>query len=95
MARRLAAVPELYAAAAEQYLPVADAIGDPAERQLAVGLMRRAAGQASLIGDYRSVDKLLTGALALTDPAESVALLELHTGRHAALYSMGRLDEAD
>ena len=33
MARRLAAVPELFAAAAEQYLPVIDAIADPAERQ--------------------------------------------------------------
>ncbi|MGH3844426.1 MAG: ATP-binding protein, partial [Pseudonocardiaceae bacterium] len=32
MARRLATVPELFAAAAEQYLPVVDAVDDPAER---------------------------------------------------------------
>ena len=33
MARRLAEVPELFAVAAEQYLPVADAVDDPAERR--------------------------------------------------------------
>ena len=32
MARRLAEVPELFAVAAEQYLPVVDAVDDPAER---------------------------------------------------------------
>nr|BFE59481.1 hypothetical protein GCM10020063_040070 [Dactylosporangium thailandense] len=95
MARRLAAVPALYAVAAEQYLPVVDVVDDPAERQMVVGLLERAADQARLIGNYALVNALLTAALRLIEPDETAALVEVHTGRHAALYSMGRLDEAD
>jgi predicted ATPase len=43
MARRLAAVPELFAAAAEQYLPAVDAVDDATERRQVAGLLRRAA----------------------------------------------------
>src|SRR6201996_8072024 len=68
MARRLAAVPELFAVAAEQYLPVAGAVGDAAERRQVVGLLRRAAGQATLTGDYALVYTLLTAALAAARP---------------------------
>jgi hypothetical protein len=53
MARRLAGVPELFAAAAEQCLPVAGAVDDAAERRVVVGLLRRAADQAALIGTMR------------------------------------------
>ncbi len=95
MARRLAAVPELFAAAAEQYLPVADAIEDAAERHQVVGLLRRTVGQATLIGDYALVNALLSAALRLIDPGETATLIEVHTGRHAALYGLGRLEEAD
>ncbi|MGO9350752.1 MAG: AAA family ATPase [Mycobacterium sp.] len=95
LARRLATVPELYAVAAEQYLPVVDAVEDPEERRRVVGLLRRAAGQASLIGDYSLVNALLAVALRLIDPGETATLIEVHTGRHAALYGIGRLDEAD
>ncbi|WP_238005413.1 AAA family ATPase [Dactylosporangium sp. AC04546] len=95
MARRLAGVPELFAVAAEQYLPVVDEVDDPAERRVVVGLLRRAAGQAALVGDYALVNALLTAALRLIDPGETATLAEVHTGRHAALYSIGRLDEAD
>ncbi|WP_343977501.1 AAA family ATPase [Pseudonocardia aurantiaca] len=95
MARRLAGVPELFAVAAEQYLPVVDAVDDPAERRQVGALLRRAADQASLIGDYVLVNALLTGALRLIDPGETATLIEVHTGRHAALCCIGRLDEAD
>ena len=95
MARRLAGVPELFAVAAEQYLPVVDAVDDAAERRRVVGLLRRAADQAALIGDYALVDALLAAALRLIDPGETATLIEVHTGRHAALYSLGRLEEAD
>jgi signal transduction histidine kinase len=95
MARRLAEVPELFAAAAEQYLPVADAVEDPAERARVVRLLRRAAAQAALIGDCTLVDALLSGAPRLIDPSETATLLAVHTGRHAALFSGGRLSEAD
>jgi len=61
MARRLAKVPELFAVAAEQYLPVADAVADPAERARVVRLLRRAADQAALIGEHALVNALLAG----------------------------------
>jgi signal transduction histidine kinase len=95
VARRLAPVPDLFAAAAGQYLPVADAVDDPAERRDAVALLRRAADQAALIGDHALVDALLAAALRLVDPADTGTVVELRTGRHAALFSQGRLEEAD
>ncbi|MBO0851551.1 MAG: AAA family ATPase, partial [Pseudonocardia sp.] len=95
IARRLAAVPELFAVAAEQYLPVIDAVTDAAERRRVVELLRRAGDQAALIGEYALVNALLVAALRLIDPAETATLIQVRTGRHAALYSLGRLDEAD
>ena len=95
MARQLAQAPELFAVAAEQYLPVVDAVDDVAERRVVVGLLRRAADQASMVGDYGLVNALLAAALQLIDPDEVTALVEVHTGRHAALFSLGRLEEAD
>ena len=68
MARRLAEVPELFAVAAEQYLPVVDAVDDPAERRRVVGLLRRAADQAALIGDYALVNALLAARAAADRP---------------------------
>ncbi|HXO53678.1 MAG TPA: GAF domain-containing protein, partial [Mycobacterium sp.] len=95
MARRLAEVPERFAVAAEQYLPVVDAVDDAAERRGVVALLRRAADQAALTGDYSLLDSLLAAALRLIDPSETATLVEVHTGRHAALYSLGRFEEAD
>ena len=95
LARRLAAVPELFAVAAEQYLPVADMVGDTAERRVVAGLLARAADQAAMIGDYPLMERLLTAALALAEPDETATVLDLRTRRHAALYSLGRFDEAD
>ena len=95
MARRLAGVPELFAVAAGQYLPVIDAVQDPAERHQVVRLLRRAAGQAALTGDYTLVNALLAAALPLIGPDQTATLATVHTGRHAALYSLGRLEQAD
>jgi len=95
MARRLAAVPELFVVAAEQYLPAIGAVTDGAERRRVTDLLRRAAGQAALTGDYALLNGLLTAALAVVEPGEYATLAELHTGRHAALYCLGRLEEAD
>jgi signal transduction histidine kinase len=104
MARRLVAVTGLEAAAAEQFLPVADDLDDPGERQRVAELLRRAAARAGLIGDHALVNGLLTAAVQLMDPGEgaepadgrrTAELIEVRTARHAALYSMGALDEAD
>jgi signal transduction histidine kinase len=94
-ARRLAAVPELFAVTAEQYLPVSGAVSDPAERRAVVGLLRRAADQAALIGDYELVNALLAAALRLVDRSDAGTVVEVRTRRHAALFSLGRLEEAD
>ncbi len=95
MARRLATVPDLFAVAAEQYLPVAGAVTDPGERRAVAGLLRRAADEVTQIGEFPLVHALLTAALALADRADTDALIELHTVHHAALFSLGRLEEAD
>jgi signal transduction histidine kinase len=95
MARRLAALPELFAVAAEQYLPVLGTVDGPAERRSVVGLLRRAADQAALIGDHVQVNTLLGAALPLIDPAETATLAMVHSRRHTALYSLGRLEDAD
>ena len=95
MARRLATMPDLFAVAAEQYLPVADAVTDPGERRAVAGLLRRAADEVTQIGEFPLVHALLTAALALADQADTDALIELHTVHHAALFSLGRLEEAD
>ena len=95
LARRLAGRDEFFAVAAEQYLPVADAVHAPAERRLMAQLFRRAADEAKTLSNYPLVERLLTAAVALTDPADTDQLIALHTQRHAALYGLGRLDEAD
>ncbi len=95
LARRLAERPELFAVAAEQYLAVWDAVDDAAERQRMRELFRRAADEARLFSNYSVVERFLARAVDLTDPGDSAALIEVLTGRHAALYMLGRLDEAD
>lgn len=95
LARRLATRDELFAAAAAQYLPVVRTVDDPAERVKVVGLFRRSAEQARLLGNWTTVERLLTAALPLLDPRDTAAVAEVQTERHAALYSLGRLEEAN
>jgi signal transduction histidine kinase len=96
MARRLARVPELSEVAAEQYLPVVDAIDHPAERRRVAELLRRAADRARAVAtDHALVSTLLGAALTLIDPHDTAAIVEVHIRRHAALFGLGRLAEAD
>src|SRR5271166_544127 len=95
MARRLAVRPELFAVAAEQYLPVIDTVTDAGERSAVVALLRRAAEQAALVGDYSEVHTLLSSALRVADPGDAAGRIQLHTGRLTALFCLGRLEEAD
>jgi signal transduction histidine kinase len=95
MARRLARVPELSALAAAQYLPVVGMIDDPAERQRVVDLLWRAADHARSVADHALVSTLLGAALTLVDESRTDTLVELRTRRHAALFGLGRLEEAD
>ena len=94
IARRLAAIPEMFAVAAEQYLPVIDAVDEPTERSHVVGLLRHAANQASVIGDYALMGTLLAAALSRVDPSESDTSAAAY-GPPRRAVAMGRLDEAD
>ena len=95
LARRLVAMPELYAVAAEQYLPVIDAVEDATERRQVVAMLHRAADEAGLIGDHAMVERLMSAALRLVDVDDTAARMGVHTARHAALFSLGRLEDAD
>jgi diguanylate cyclase (GGDEF)-like protein len=95
LARRLATRSELFAVAAMQYLPVTDAVRDPQERRQVAELFRRAAGQAKLLSNHQVVERFLAAAVELIDATDTATLIDLQTGRHAALYSLGRLEQAD
>jgi predicted ATPase len=65
LARQLARRAELFAVAAQQYLPVVEAVQEPQERRQVAGLLRRAASQAQLLSNYPVVDRLLAAAVTL------------------------------
>jgi signal transduction histidine kinase len=96
-ARRLAASPDLFPTAAGQFLPLTRTpeVLDPGERRQAVALLRRAAEEAQSVADHAEMDALLEGALRLVDVEDTDERVKLHSGRLTALYSVGRLDEAD
>lgn len=93
MARRLAGRPELLAMAADQYLPVVDDLHDPNERHRVARLLRQAADQTMWVGESQPAETLLAAAVRLTD--DRATLLDLHTARHATLFRLGRLADAD
>src|SRR6185369_12872890 len=71
---------------------------DGGERRRVAGLFRRAARSVRLV-NYPVAERFLSAALALLAPVQTAAdeplLLGLEIDRHAALYGLGRLDEAD
>jgi diguanylate cyclase (GGDEF)-like protein len=95
LARRLATRPDRCDIAAEQYLPVVEAVRRPQERHEVVALLRRAAERAQSVGGHLPAQRYLAAAVELVDPADTSTLIALLTGQHAALYHLGRLDEAD
>ncbi|OHV29490.1 MULTISPECIES: diguanylate cyclase [Pseudofrankia] len=95
LARCLATRPEYATAAAQQYLPVADDVHDSDERRRMGRFFRRAADEARLLGTYPLVERFLTAAVPLVDPADLDEVIAVHTERHAALHCLGRLEEAD
>ena len=68
LARRLGKRPEFFAVAAEQYLPMADAVRDPDERSRVAELLGRAADQAKLLSNYPLVERLLAAAVSSPTP---------------------------
>jgi diguanylate cyclase (GGDEF)-like protein len=95
IARRLAEDPAAAGTAAEQYLQAADQVSDPAERRRVASLFRRAAA-AGRVTDLEATERYLATAIALTTPVDDTAeLAALEIDHHAALFSLGRFEQAD
>ena len=100
LARRLALHPEFHSAAAQQYLPAAAEIHDADERRSAANLLRKMAAQASAVANFNAAERFQQAAITLLSPdgvqtLDAEALAALEAERHAALYSLGRFEEAD
>jgi diguanylate cyclase (GGDEF)-like protein len=95
LARRLAELPELTSIAAQQYLEAVEDVQDRDERRKVAGLFRRAATAARLVS-HAVADRFLAAAMRLVGADQPGWLrASLEVDRHAALYSLGRLQEAD
>lgn len=95
LARRLAGRPELAEAAAHQYYAVTDQVHDPSERRRVAWLLARAADHALISSNHAIAEQYLAVAVSFADPGDTAGLIRMLTVRHSALYSLGRLDEAD
>lgn len=95
LARRLAPHPEHAEVAAHQYYAVAEHVHDPDERRRVSALLAYAADQALVVSNHAMAERYLAVAVDYADPADRHNLIRLQTLRHASLYSLGRLDEAD
>lgn len=105
LARRLSRVDRYALVAAEQYVPVVDALNDPAEVRTVVGLLREAARHARLLADHTAAERFLAAAARLlgigpsdTDGpgwGEDVSRVEVEIEWHAALFALARFDEMD
>ncbi|NLT55487.1 MAG: diguanylate cyclase [Actinomycetales bacterium] len=98
MARRLAAA-GYDTDAAEQYLTALDGVSDADERRQAARLFQVAATQAMNVTNYRVAERFLSAEADVIDSLASVpedlSLIALDSARHAVLYGLNRLDEAD
>jgi diguanylate cyclase (GGDEF)-like protein len=81
--------------AAEAYLGVTDTVGSLAERRHVAEIFREAAAHARLVSNHTMVERFLTASLELVEPPDIATLVTMETDRQTALYSLGRLDEAD
>lgn len=99
LARRLAVHPKLSALAAKQYLPAHEAIDDPVECLRVIELFHNASVINRVI-NYDLCERFLSAAIHLMSrisqtSADRERLFKLQADRHAALYGLGRLDDAD
>ncbi|ROZ79750.1 PAS domain S-box protein [Ramlibacter sp. WS9] len=98
-ARRLAPWPAFRAQAAAQYLTAIAAVHAPDERRIVARLLHEQAIQTRRLTNYVTVERYLTAAIRLLDGLDNAADRELRAvleiEQHAALYSLGRLEEAD
>ncbi|MEY4766611.1 MAG: hypothetical protein RI907_3284 [Pseudomonadota bacterium] len=99
LARQLVKLPGFQGLAAKLYLRVAHHLQDPAECRLARDLLREGA-QASRVVNYELTERFLQAAIAMSarlqaQAGDEACLRALQSEHHAALYGLGRLDDAD
>jgi signal transduction histidine kinase len=98
LARRLAASPGFAGVASEQYLPAIHAIHGSDECRLAASLFQHTAAGVRVTNPPLA-ERLLSAAVGLLEVSGATSHDPLGTSllidRHATLYSLGRLDEAD
>jgi diguanylate cyclase (GGDEF)-like protein len=99
IARRLARIPAFQAEAAEQYLAIVDLVRNPDEQKLAGALFEASALAAGELSNHATAERYLKAAIGLLNisgiSSDQEAPVRLQIARHSALYSLGRLDEAD
>ncbi len=98
LARRLSADARYDGVAAQQYLPVAGEVTDPAERRTVAELFRTAARRATLVTNHADAERFLARAGDLLDAAglsDSSQAVDVAIERHAALCAVGRVEDAD
>ncbi|HEX2806317.1 MAG TPA: AAA family ATPase, partial [Kineosporiaceae bacterium] len=99
LGRRLARSSSTRIEAAEQYLGTDERPSDAQELRHVAQLYRAAATNAQRTSSYAIVERYLSAAMTIWDAlgtaADDPSLVDLEVERHAALHSLGRLDEAD
>ncbi|MCY1143289.1 diguanylate cyclase [Actinoplanes sp. Pm04-4] len=96
MARHLAAAAETAVHAAEQYLEAAGLVTEDGERRSMARLFAVAAERAAAAGNHQSAEGFAGAAVQpLGDDPDDTALVDALGRRHAALYQLGRLEDAD
>ncbi|WP_051808609.1 AAA family ATPase [Actinoplanes subtropicus] len=97
LARRLAARDDSRQEAAEQYLAVADKLEEPREQRVAALLLHEAGRRAAELTNHPVAEELMSCAdrLAAAGVADTAARNAIAVDRHATLYCLGRLADAD
>ena len=95
LGRRLSEEPPFRLVAAEQYLDSTDAVRGLAERALVAALFLEAGAEAERVANHARVERFLAASLAMVVPSDPTILIRLQTRRLNALYSLGRLGDAD
>lgn len=98
LARRLAVAPNCETLSAQQYLSATPLLADAAECRRVAVLFGSVAGLIRN-GNFAAAERFLGAAIGLLeqvgDAPDDRQRAQLHIERHAALYALGRLDEAD
>jgi predicted ATPase/signal transduction histidine kinase/predicted Ser/Thr protein kinase len=99
MARRLSAHPAYESDAAQQYLACMGLLDEPEEQRRAAHLFHGLAQVLASTASYLLAERYLAAADSLlaimNDPADAPLRRAIDVARHCALYSLGRIHEAD